>query len=131
MVERAARAVLETFLASDLAVRLREVELLGREMPMLLRDDAGVTWRGSIDLLYRRDGSVVVADYKTDEDETGAAERYAPQMQIYRDAVQRALGLEDPPRAELWMLRSGRVIPLERADPSPPAPLETGQPRLF
>ena len=109
---------------------MREIEVLGREVPMLLRDERGTTWRGSIDLLYReKGGAVVVADYKSDTDEAGAAELYAPQMQVYREAVRRALDLDDPPRAELWMLRTGRVIPIDR--PSPPANSGPSQASLF
>jgi ATP-dependent exoDNAse (exonuclease V) beta subunit len=112
-VEREAREILEAFLVGELPARLRAVEILGREVPLLLRRDDGAAWQGSIDLLFRGgDGAVVIADYKTDRVEEGAAERYAGQLQVYIEAVRRALGLGAPPRAELWFLRSGRVVSL-------------------
>ena len=56
----------------------------------------------------------MVADYKTDRVETDAelaerAEGYRGQGAVYVEAVQRALGLERPPRFELWFLHAGRV----------------------
>jgi ATP-dependent helicase/nuclease subunit A len=105
-VEADARAVLERFLAGPWAARLRSVEIVGREVPLLLAED-GQVWRGTIDLLYRdRDGSLVVADYKTDRPGEGDLEaRYREQLGVYSRAVARALGLLFPPRVELWPLR--------------------------
>ncbi len=114
-VGRAAREVLGTFVESPLSARLGTVEVLGREVPVLLLE-GGQTWRGNLDLLYRDpDGAVVVADYKTDALEDGAelVRRYGPQLAVYVRTVQRALGLPAPPRAELWMLRSGRIVTVE------------------
>jgi len=80
---------------------------------VLWRDLERWTWRGSIDLLYQdAAGAVVVADYKTDPDDPGAASRHAAQLAVYREAVQRAMRLPAPPRKELWMLRTGRRIAL-------------------
>ena len=82
---------------------------------MLLRTEDGRNWRGSIDLLYRdKDGSVVVADYKTDDEDDDEAliERYRPQLEIYREAVHQGLDLPAAPRAELWLLRRGRRVPI-------------------
>jgi ATP-dependent helicase/nuclease subunit A len=122
-VERGARDVLEGFLGSNLPDRLARVERLGAELPLLLRDDAtGRIRRGRIDLLYRdRDGEVVVADFKTDratDDETLRL-RYAGQMGVYAEAVRLGLGLAERPRAELWLLRTGRIVTVDppRADP--------------
>jgi ATP-dependent helicase/nuclease subunit A len=53
---------------------------------------------GTIDLLYRLDGRVWIADYKTDrvsaEGLTARAAEYAIQARVYREAVSRSLGLE-------------------------------------
>ena len=71
---------------------------------------------GAVDLLYQEEetGALVVADYKTDrvEDDEAVRERaaaYAPQATLYARAVQEALGLPEPPRAELWFLWPGRI----------------------
>jgi ATP-dependent exoDNAse (exonuclease V) beta subunit len=76
---------------------------------------------GAVDLLYRdpRDGSIVVADYKTDRVEgldqiRERARSYAGQGGSYVQGVREALGLEADPRFELWFLHSGHieVVPL-------------------
>lgn len=100
--------------------------VLARELPVLLpAEDEGEAGDGSpvgyvagvIDLLYRdpETSQPVVADYKTDlvEDEAAIGERveaYRPQGRAYARAVQEALGLEAPPRFELWFLHAGRVV---------------------
>ena len=69
---------------------------------------------GTIDLLYRdpATGRLVVADYKTDDPETLEARVavYAPQGATYVRALREALGLEEPPRFELWFLQADRVV---------------------
>jgi ATP-dependent exoDNAse (exonuclease V) beta subunit len=90
------------------------VQILGREVPLLYRDEAGVTWIGAIDLVYREgDGTIVAADYKTDRT-TGAPrpeERYADQMRIYLEALRRSVP-GSVVRGELLLLRSGAAIPM-------------------
>jgi ATP-dependent helicase/nuclease subunit A len=104
-----AESVLRLFEGSPLAARLATLDVLGREVPMLLGED-GLLWHGSIDLLYRdRDGTIVVADYKTDASDDGAIARHGGQLGVYARAVRRALP-HARVRAELWMLRTGRVL---------------------
>ena len=82
-----------------------EVETIGREVPILHRDEEGRTWRGNVDLLYRdTNGELVVADYKTDrEADAGLMQvKYRAQLEIYADAIRCALELPSRPRAELW-----------------------------
>ncbi len=107
--EEEAERILAAFEASPLSARLATLDVLGREVPILLGEDRA-RWRGAIDLLYRdRDGGIVVADYKTDTSDEGAIERHREQLAVYVRAVRRAMPGERV-RAELWMLRSGRVI---------------------
>jgi ATP-dependent exoDNAse (exonuclease V) beta subunit len=75
---------------------------------------------GAIDLVYRdEDGGWVVVDYKSDRvgsprDLEDHAARYAPQGEQYVRALRDGLGLETPPRFELWFLRTGDIAtPLE------------------
>ncbi len=94
--------------------------IVARELPVLLPPEAGGDGplgfvAGAIDLLYRRDGELVIADYKTDAvaDRAEAARRaaaYAAQGAAYRRAVAQALGLPRPPRFELWFLAAGEVV---------------------
>ncbi|HKJ25891.1 MAG TPA: hypothetical protein VKB65_13785, partial [Myxococcota bacterium] len=60
-------------------------------------------------------GEWVVADYKTDRLGSDAAMReraahYAAQGGAYVRAVHEALGLDAPPRFELWFLDRGVVV---------------------
>ena len=104
-----AEAILRVFAASPLAARMATLTVLGREVPMLLAED-DARWQGTIDLLYRdSDGAVVIADFKTDAVEDGALDRHGEQLRVYARAVRRALPAERV-RAELWMLRTGRVL---------------------
>jgi ATP-dependent helicase/nuclease subunit A len=114
-VEEQTRDILRGLLASELRDRLREVEVLGREVPLVEHDGDGPAYRGTLDLLYRDSaGDHVVADYKTDRETDPAklAETYGPQLSVYARAVRKALGLTNLPRTELWLLRSGRIHPL-------------------
>ncbi len=107
--------ILDGFLASDLVDRLRSVEIVGREVPMLFRDPEGRVFNGSVDLLYRDgDGRLFVADYKTDrdDDEQRLVERYGKQLGIYADAAHAAMGGLFAPRQELWLLAKGTRIPV-------------------
>ena len=72
---------------------------------------------GVADLVYRRNGRLVVADYKTDdlrdEDEISVrAESYRPQLELYARAVGEALDLDEPPLMEIWFLSADRIVEL-------------------
>jgi ATP-dependent helicase/nuclease subunit A len=114
-LERETRSIVEAFLDSRLATRLSGAEVLGRELPMLLRRETGQVLRGSIDLLYRdAKGDIVVADYKTDR-ETGEdrlRDLYGEQLAAYAESVRRALELGKPPRTEIWSVRTGSIVVL-------------------
>ena len=116
-----ARGILDTLLASDLPGHLAGVEIVGREVPILLRD-GDTTVHGYLDLLYRREGRLVVADYKSDAVKGSAAQTaagYADQLTDYGEAVRRAFGLDELPILEVILLRTGErveVAPVVRAD---------------
>ncbi|HEV7514747.1 MAG TPA: PD-(D/E)XK nuclease family protein, partial [Thermoanaerobaculia bacterium] len=122
-----AAALLGRFAAGPLLPRLRGIggsggQVIARELPVLLPPGSGESApvgyvAGAIDLLYQDagTGSLVVADYKTDDvhgEEALAARAaaYAPQGAAYVRAVAEALGLPAPPRFELWFLAAGRVL---------------------
>ena len=114
-VETVAQEIASGFFDGELVRRFESVKRLGQEIPLLLRGAEDALYRGSIDLLYEdEDGTVVVADYKTDDEtrETELRDHYGEQLRIYAEAAQQALGLKQPPRRELWMLRSGQRIVL-------------------
>jgi ATP-dependent helicase/nuclease subunit A len=70
---------------------------------------------GRIDLIYKRDGAVWLADYKTDRvTEADAAERaeaYRDQALIYTEAVRHALG-HRPAGFKIIFLRLGKAVPV-------------------
>jgi len=121
----AADTLLDRFALGPLLERLAAVAegVVARELPVLVRvEDREAAegpvgfLAGSVDLLYRdpETGLPVVADYKTDrvENDEAVTERvrlYAPQARAYARAIQEALGLPEPPRAELWFLWPGRI----------------------
>ncbi len=129
MLERSrafASELLERMRAGKLLTRLAgsASDIAARELPLLApppvrEQDPVAAVTGTIDLLLRNDRDrPIIVDYKTDplEEETGIAERaavYAPQLEIYRQAVQSALELPSPPRAELWFLWPDRAWVLE------------------
>ena len=93
--------------------------MIARELPVLVapeRPDAGSVGfvAGAIDLVHRDPGTgeLVVVDYKTDRVETPfeiavRAQAYAAQGAEYQRALREALGLDAPPRFELWFLHAG------------------------
>jgi len=70
---------------------------------------------GRIDLLYKRDGTVWLADYKTDRiieaDAMKRAETYQEQARIYTEAVRHALG-HRPAGFKIIFLRLGKAVPV-------------------
>jgi ATP-dependent helicase/nuclease subunit A len=70
---------------------------------------------GTIDLLYRLDGQLWIADYKTDAVEAkhvrARLDRYRQQAEIYTAAIARALGV-DAPSFQFIFLRPGVVATL-------------------
>ncbi|MBI5238898.1 MAG: UvrD-helicase domain-containing protein [Elusimicrobia bacterium] len=95
---REAEPVLSAFLASAAARELAEADILGREVPFVYGEDGAVV-RGTMDLVYRQEGRMVVADYKSEavspRDLPRLRDRYARQGDCYRAAVARAWGVPD------------------------------------
>ena len=102
---------LQRFLQSDLADRMAAAPLLLREFPFTIErplrevapdvaaalpdgaDDEFIVVQGIADALFEEDGALVIVDYKTDRVDNGKvlAERYRPQLMIYKEALSRAL----------------------------------------
>jgi ATP-dependent helicase/nuclease subunit A len=70
---------------------------------------------GVIDVLYRLDGRIHLADYKTDRvEDSELADRaaaYEGQVQVYREAVARCLGVKQV-GVQLIFLRNGKAVSL-------------------
>jgi ATP-dependent helicase/nuclease subunit A len=91
-------SLMSSFLSSEFYGRLQRAEILGREIPFITSWQEGQVMEGVIDLMYRLDGRLWIADYKTDQIEAGEAQAraqyYAQQAEVYRAAAARCLGGE-------------------------------------
>ena len=89
--------VFKSFLSSELYKRLQRATILGREVPFVMPLSDGQLMEGVIDLIYRLDDRIWIADYKTDdvaaEDAQSRADRYRSQAEMYSRAVASALGV--------------------------------------
>ncbi len=103
------------FKRSETYERLRSASILGKEVPFVMPWNGGQVMEGVIDVLYRLDGQVWIADYKTDavqpEEAPARAERYRAQGDIYKEAVRRSLGL-DSIRFHCLFLHCGVAVEL-------------------
>lgn len=108
--------LMRTFVASPPYAELARATVLARECPFALAwgsGPLGPVMEGTVDILYRLDGRLWIADYKTDQvgerDLERRVEQDRPQAEIYREAVARALG-----EAEVWFrlifVRAGRAV---------------------
>lgn len=89
--------IFEHFLSSRLYKSLQRATVLGREVPFAMPLGEGQVVEGVIDLIYRLDGRIWIADYKTDdvsaEGAQARANRYRSQAKMYLRAVEQSLGL--------------------------------------
>jgi ATP-dependent helicase/nuclease subunit A len=90
--------LLATFGRSEAYGRLQSSQILGREVPFVMPWGNRQVMEGVIDLIYRLDGALWVADYKTDaisaDQAVARSEQYRTQSEVYKVAVQQSLGVE-------------------------------------
>jgi CRISPR/Cas system-associated exonuclease Cas4 (RecB family) len=105
------------FRSSDLGRRAEAAGRIEREFDFLFETD-DVVVRGQIDLWFdegnRAGGELVLVDYKTDRDESGA-QGYALQLRLYALALERYAGRR-PDRAVVYYLRFNRMVEVRLAD---------------
>ncbi|OHB69004.1 MAG: hypothetical protein A2W17_11855 [Planctomycetes bacterium RBG_16_41_13] len=111
-VKAAALKILSGFVSSEAYKELQNAQILGREVSILLKWN-GQIMRGTIDILYKTDNRLIVADYKTDHvkpsDLQARAEKYQRQKEVYIEAVKRCLNIDNP-EFKLIFLRLGKAI---------------------
>ncbi|MEO6110485.1 MAG: UvrD-helicase domain-containing protein [Nitrospiraceae bacterium] len=87
----------ENFLSSEPYKRLQCATVLGREVPFIMPLGECQIMEGVIDLIYRLEDRIWIADYKTDdvaaEDVQARADHYRSQAESYSRAVANSLGL--------------------------------------
>ncbi|HKY71269.1 MAG TPA: UvrD-helicase domain-containing protein [Nitrospira sp.] len=114
-VEASLEEIFTSFGASESYARLRSAEILGREVPFLMPWNGNQAMEGVIDVIYRLDGKMWIADYKTDRvtgsEAPAQAGLYVDQAAIYREAAARCLGLSQV-SFQLLFLRAGVSIDL-------------------
>ncbi len=105
---------LATFSRSEAYARLCSSRILGREVPFIMPWGDKQVMEGVIDLIYRLDGELWIADYKTDaisaDEAVLRAERYRVQGQVYKAAVKQSLRTE--PRFHCLFLRCATAVEL-------------------
>ncbi|OQW36920.1 MAG: hypothetical protein A4C66_12440 [Nitrospira sp. HN-bin3] len=103
-----------TFSDSPLYDRLRSSQIVGREVPFTMPWGERQVMEGVMDLLYRLDGELWIADYKTDvvssDQAVVRAEQYRTQGEVYKAAVRQRLKLE--PRFHCLFLRCATAVEL-------------------
>jgi ATP-dependent helicase/nuclease subunit A len=101
------------FLSSEPYKRLQRATVLGREVPFVMPLGEEQIMEGVIDLIYRLDDRIWIADYKTDdvaaEDAQARADLYRSQAEMYSRAVASSLGLPSL-SFQFIFLRPGIVI---------------------
>lgn len=90
-------------------LRMRAKEAIGESAP-----DTFVLVQGVIDCCFIENGKWVLLDYKTDraEDEEALLDRYAPQLRLYRRALEEITGISVC-ECRLCLLRTGRALAVE------------------
>jgi ATP-dependent helicase/nuclease subunit A len=108
-----AKELVSRFRSSELGRRAEAAGRIEREFDFLFELE-DIVIRGQIDLWFEEGGELVLVDYKTDRDESGA-QVYALQMRLYALALERYAGRR-PDRAVLYYLRSDRMVEIGLAD---------------
>lgn len=107
------REIFRTFGRSDAYARLRSGAMVAREIPFAMPWEEGRMVEGVIDVIYRLDGRLWIADYKTDrvsaEEAPARALHYAAQATIYRRAVERG-SVEPVGGFQIMFLRPGITV---------------------
>ncbi|HLX42990.1 MAG TPA: UvrD-helicase domain-containing protein [Bryobacteraceae bacterium] len=95
------------FRNSPVGKRAARANRMEREFDFLLPIH-DVVLRGQIDLWFEEGGELILVDYKTDRDESGA-DRYALQLGLYSLALEKYAG-RLPDRAILFYVRSAKEV---------------------
>ncbi len=95
------------FRNSPLGKRAARANRMEREFDFLLPIH-DVVLRGQIDLWFEESGELILVDYKTDRDESGA-DRYVLQLRLYSLALEKYAG-RLPDRAILFYVRSAKEV---------------------
>jgi ATP-dependent helicase/nuclease subunit A len=97
-VTESLRELFTLFGQSGIYARIRKATILGREIPFMMPWGKSQVMQGVIDVMYRLDETIWIADYKTDavrpDQAPTRAERYRTQSEVYKAVAKRSLGIE-------------------------------------
>lgn len=96
--------ILRTFFTTNAFREIQKSENVYREVPFIIKLEDKI-WSGQIDVVYRMNGRWIVADYKSDREETPS--NYQLQAEVYSKAIKVGLGLESLPEFRIIYLRTG------------------------
>jgi ATP-dependent helicase/nuclease subunit A len=119
----AARRMCNAFLESPLWAALRSAETVYTEYAVATADDASppTVTQGTIDLLYRHEGTWHLVDYKTDRADDETAEtlraRHGQQLRQYAHLWEQATDTQAA-RLQLWLADLGQAVSISREDPA-------------
>ncbi len=98
-VKESLRELFTLFGKSGIYARLRKATILGREIPFMMSWGKSQVMQGVIDVMYRLDDTIWIADYKTDavrpDQAPARAELYGIQSEVYKAVAKRSLGIEE------------------------------------
>ncbi|TMA96045.1 MAG: hypothetical protein E6J74_09900 [Deltaproteobacteria bacterium] len=113
-IETELEDIFHAFFRSKAYAELTDSRIVGREVPLLMPWN-GQIMEGVIDLIYKKNGLLYLADYKTDritKDQLAeGAARYNRQAEIYSRAVKQSLGRELA-AFKIIFLRLGEAVEL-------------------
>jgi ATP-dependent helicase/nuclease subunit A len=121
-IHKEIHAILAAYLKSGAYAELCASTILAREVPFFMPWGAESSalpiglMEGRIDLVYRQNGRLWVADYKTDRvieaEMAGRAETYGEQARYYMQAVRAGFG-EEPAGFRVIFVRLGLAVPVD------------------
>jgi ATP-dependent helicase/nuclease subunit A len=104
------REILENFFKTRIFSEIQKSEIIGREIPFIMKEEGNSAIMGFIDLVYRKEGRIIIADYKTGRFHRNDLPAYEAQKIYYSKAIHQSLSLPYMPEFHFIFMRDGEVI---------------------
>ena len=100
------------FLESEFGQRIRNAQKIYKEESFVMNYDGSVL-SGTVDLFFEEENHIVLVDYKTDHipqyEMTNRASYYKSQLDLYKDAIQKAFG-KKVSQSYIYFLSLGKYV---------------------
>ena len=100
------------FLESEFGQRIREAQKIYKEESFVMNYEGSVL-SGTVDLFFEEENHIVLVDYKTDHipqyEMTNRASYYKSQLDLYKDAIQKAFG-KKVSQSYIYFLSLGKYV---------------------